>query len=133
MIRQAIAGSNKNHITYKINTGTFLRYRMFYLKSGIHFKKIEVLVFIHHKLQSPGTVISYFPASLYSHLQHPFSRLFLHKRRRRLFYYLLISSLDGAFTFIQMNYIPIFITQYLHFDMMGIFDILLYINRIVPK
>ena len=106
---------------------------MLYLQTSIHLKKIEVLVFIHHKLQCPGTVITYFLTGFHSYLQHLLSRLLFHKRRRTFFYHLLVTTLNGTFTFIQMNDISILISHDLNFDMMRILNIFFNINRIIAK
>ena len=80
LIRQRIARSHRDHVTHQIDTGTFLRHRMLYLQTGIHFKEIEVLVFIHHELQCAGTVITDPLASLYGYFQHLLTGFVFHKR-----------------------------------------------------
>ena len=132
-IRQRISGSNCYHIPNQVNSRTFLRHRMFYLQTGIHLEEVEVLVFIHHKLQCPGTVISYFLTGFHSNLQHFLSRLFFHKRRRTFLYHFLVTALNGTFTFVKMDHIAIFISHDLNFDMMGILDVFLNIYRIIAK
>ena len=132
-VRQTVAGSYQYHVAYQIDPGTLFRHRMFHLQAGIHFQKIKILVFIHHELQRSGTVIINPLTGLHCNLQHLGTCFGLHKRRRRFFNYFLIASLNGTFPFIKMNYISIFISQYLYFDVMGILDIFFNINSIVAK
>ena len=132
-VRQTIAGSYQYHVAYQIDPGTLFRHRMFHLQAGIHFQKIKILVFIHHELQRSGTVIINPLTGFHCNLQHLGTCFGIHKRRRRFFNYFLIASLNGTFPFIKMNYISIFISQYLHFNVMGILDIFFNINSIVAK
>ena len=133
LVGQRISGGNGYHITHQIDARTFFRHRMLYLQTGIHLKKVEILVFIHHKFQCPGTIITYFLTGFHRHFQHLLSRLFFHERRRAFFYHLLITALDGTLAFVQMNHIPIFISHNLHLDMVRILYVLFDIDGIIAK
>ena len=132
-VRQRISGGNSYHIAHQVNPRALFRHRMFHLQAGIHFQEVEVLVFVHHKLQRPGTIITDSLASFHRHFQHLLPSLFLHKRRRTFLYHLLVTTLDRTFTFVQMDYIPILISHYLHLDMVRILYVLFNINGIIAK
>ena len=106
---------------------------MFYLQTGIHLQKIEILILVHHKFQCSGTIITDSLTRLHSYLQHFLTGFFFHKRRRRFFNHFLVTPLNGTFAFAQMDHITVFISHNLHLNMVRILYIFLYINRIITE
>ena len=106
---------------------------MFHLQTRVHLEEIEVLIFVNHKFQSSGTVITDPLAGDNGCLGHLFAGLDRDERRRTFLDHLLITPLDGTLTIAQMDQIAVSVAQNLHFDMMRMFDIFLNVNGIITK
>ncbi len=130
---QLIAICNRNHITNQVNTSNHFCNWVFYLQSCIHFKEIEVLVFVNHIFKCSCTVIAYFFAGINTDFKH-----FLPCFRADIwwwcfFYYFLVSSLDRTFPVIEMDNITMFITNYLNFYMVWLLYIFFNIYITIAK
>ena len=106
---------------------------MLYLYSRIHFHKIEIHIFIYKKFQRSYTVISYSFSQFCCKFPHFFSCFSINSCRRSFFYEFLVSSLNRAVSFSQMNYISELISYNLYFHMSRLFNIFFYINIGIPE
>ena len=107
--------------------------RMFHLDSGIHFHEIIIAMFIDKEFNSARTDVVYGFGGSYCFFTHILTELRSNEHRRALFYYFLIAALNRTFAFAEVNYIAMFVAQYLELDMMRFFYEFLQIYRIVSE
>src|SRR5262245_7890738 len=104
---------------------------MFYLYTGVHFHKVEVAVLINQKLNGTYTFVTNGRSSLNSVISHAFTQFGRHKGRRRFFYQLLVTALNGAIPFAEVAYFSIAVAGHLYFNVAWFFHKLFHVNAVV--
>ena len=106
---------------------------MFDLKAGIHFQKVEFPRAVHDKFHRARTGIAHRLRQRAGLFTHRFAGRLVQKGRRGLFNHLLVSPLDRAFAFMQVNTIAMGVGQNLNFDMARLGDEFFDENPVIPK
>ena len=106
---------------------------MFYLDSGVHFHEIKLSGLIQKKFYGSCTFIACCLCCPYCCLTHFLSQIIRDCDTWRLFDHFLVTSLNRAVSFSQMNYISVFIRKNLHFNMSGILHKPFQIHGIIGK
>ena len=106
---------------------------MLYLDTGVHFHKIEIFVFIQQKLNGSCIFVIHGFGCLYCNFTHFFTKFRGNDLTRGLFHYLLMTALDGAVTFSQVNNMTKLVTHDLKFHMTWFFNIFFNIHGIIGK
>lgn len=88
----------------------FFCYSVFYLQSSIDLNEVVVPLLIKQKFHSSSILIANRLSKFDSILSDPFPDCCIKVRCWGYLYQLLMPPLDGAITFIQMNYIAILVT-----------------------
>ena len=99
---------------------------VFYLNSRVHLYEVMVSVFIHQEFHCSCASVVYSSGNLKRIAAYGLSLLVCEAEGRREFDNFLVSSLYGTVSLIQMNYIAVLVSQYLHLDVLRIFKILFY-------
>ena len=117
----------------EIHSSNQLCNRMFYLKSSIHLHEIKfICCCVKDEFYSTCVVISNSLCSHYGSLSNFISK-FLTNVRRCFFNNFLMSSLNRAISFIQMNIVSMLITKYLNFDMSWFLNVFFNKHMIITK
>ena len=116
-VAKGFTGGDRDHFFDKIKAGDHFGYRMFDLKAGIHFQKIEIAITINDKFDRTGTVIANRRGKPNRFGTHCLTGGIIQKRRWCFFDDFLVAALDRTFALIQMDAIAGFIGQNLNFDM----------------
>ena len=119
-----LATRNANLFLHDIDPRAHLSDRMFHLNAGVHLKEIEVQVLVDQKLHRTSIAIADGLAQTDSCVKHLLTFSLRQGWRWRLFDDLLVTALDRAFAFMQMNHITKMVGQHLHLDMTRILNIL---------
>ena len=90
---------------------------MLHLQAGVHFQKVKVFIFIDQKLDGTGTAIMTGFGGIHCGFTHTLAQLWINKGRGRLFYHFLVSALNRAIPFAQINRIAMLIGKHLNFNM----------------
>ncbi len=112
----------------QIYSRNHLRYRMLYLYTGVHFNKIIVSIAIHKKLHCARVYISHGLGYFHRVIIQFLPCLLRYCKGGRKFHYLLIPSLYGAVSLIQMHHISVFISKYLYLYVAGIGQVFFHEN-----
>ena len=96
---------------------------MFYLNTRVHFDEVMISFVVYQEFYCSGTSVVYCLGDLESVVADVLSLLFRQAESRSEFNHLLMSSLDGAVTFVQMHDIAVVVSQDLHFDVLRTFQI----------
>src|SRR3990172_11318138 len=131
--RQGLPFSDMNLFTDNVDPRDNLRNGMFNLKSRIHFEKMEILLLINEELHGPGIRVAGLFPQPHGCDAHCTSCSIIDDRRRRFLDNLLVSPLDGSIPLTHILHIPVMVGEYLNLNMMGIFDIFLYVDPLVGK
>ena len=106
---------------------------MFHLKTGVHFKEVEVLVAVHDEFDRTGRGIANGLRQGDGLLAHCFAGGFVKERRRGLLHDLLVAALDRTFAFAQIDTIAVGVAQHLNFDVARLGDEFLDKDTIIAK
>ena len=128
-----LAVGHFNLLFYEVHTDYFFGNRVLHLQAGIHFQEIIIAMFIDKEFNSARTDVVYGFGGSYCFFTHILTELRSNEHRRALFYYFLIAALNRTFAFAEVNYIAMFVAQYLELDMMRFFYEFLQIYRIVSE
>jgi hypothetical protein len=90
---------------------------MFHLKACIHLEEIVVSVFVNQKLYGSGSGVIAASRYVACAFAHGCAQLGSKYGRGSFFHYFLVSALNTAFTFEEVNNVAMVICQYLDFDM----------------
>jgi hypothetical protein len=121
-------GRDRNLKLYEIESGDLLRDRMFDLKAGVYFEKVEIEIHVYKKFN--GTRVGVAARACKSHrgIAHFFSQVGRHDRRRSFFDHFLMAALDGAFALTERDDTAVLVCKNLDFDMMRFLKIFLEIE-----
>jgi len=103
------------------------------LKSGVHFKEVEALVFINKELNSTSALVAASFCKVNCLFSHFVSSHLVHENGGGLLYYLLVSALYRALTFGHVNVVAMFVTENLKLDMFGFLNIFLNEDSTISK
>src|SRR3546814_6972474 len=109
-------------ICYQIKASDALGYWVLNLKTRIHFQEIEALVGPHDEFDCACAIIADSPGQRDSLLTHRLARFGINEGRRCFFNDLLMSTLDRAFAFTQINDVAMLLAQHLTFNLPRAFD-----------
>src|SRR5690606_10804487 len=102
-----------NLLFNQVEIDDLFRNRVFHLNTRVHFHKIEILVFIHQKLNGTCTLVIHSLRTFNRCFTHFLTQFWSHKWRRRLFNKLLMSTLNRAITLRQVTYSSVLVTHHL--------------------
>ena len=91
------------------------------------------MVFAHYKLDRTCALVIHSLGQRHRLLTHRLARCFTYKGRRRFFNHFLVSALNRAFTFVQIQNIAVAVADQLNFNMAGFFNKLLDEHPIIAK
>src|SRR3546814_2643367 len=109
---QRLTGCHPDHLFHQIKASDALGYWVLNLKTRIHFQEIEALVGPHDEFDCACAIIADSPGQLDSLLTHRLARFGINEGRRCFFNDLLMSTLDRAFAFTQINDVAMLIAQH---------------------
>jgi len=120
---ERLSGSDAELLFDQINPCNFLGHRVLNLNPGIHLDEVEVPVLIHEELDGSGIpVVACFGCGD-GRFSHFFPQLRGQEGRRCLFDHLLVTALNGAVAFPEVNYVSVLIRKDLEFDMARLFNV----------
>lgn len=96
--------------------------RVFYLDTGVNFDEIEVAVGRNQKFDRTGIDVMNIFHQLQGSIADLLTKLYRQGRSRSRFNDLLMTALDGAVTFKEVNDVAVFVAHDLDFDMLRIDD-----------
>ena len=99
----------ENLLFHQIHSHHFFGDGMLHLKTGVHFQKIKLMVFVNKELNRASTLISNSFGCGYGFGSHLVAKVEVEERRRAFFHNLLMSTLNRAFTVEEMNDIAEFV------------------------
>ena len=105
---------------------------MFHLKAGVHFNEIELAIFIK-ELDRAGIAIPHANHGIGNRGADPFAFFRRQGRRRSLFKHFLVTTLQGAIAFKQVNGVTMHVTNDLQFDVARFAKILFHVNGGIAK
>ena len=118
--------SDQDLALHDIDIGDLLRHRVLDLNTRIHFDEVKLIgIHIDEKLDGSSTRIIDRFTNLYGGIQNAIAQRPRQIWSRCEFDHFLMPTLYGAVTFKQMHEVAVFVTQQLHFDMLGTGDELL--------
>ena len=92
-----------------------------------------IVVFVHKEFNCAYADIADFFCN-FNRFFTQFAQDMLRQRKRgRIFYYFLIASLQRAVALVEMNYIAIFISQNLNFNVLRLYKELLHEDSVIAK
>ncbi len=101
---------------------------MFYLDTGIHLHKVEIAFGVEQELHCACTGITDRLGSLYRTFTKVLTLLGCQNRARGLLDQLLVTALNRAITFAEVNDITVIVTKNLDFYVPWVFTVFLDIN-----
>lgn len=107
--------------------------RVFYLDTGVNFDEIEVAVGRNQKFDRTGIDVMNIFHQLQGSIADLLTKLYRQGRSRSRFNDLLMTALDGAVTFKEVNDVAVFVAHDLDFDMLRIDDTFFEINFIAAE
>ncbi len=117
LIPEFVATRNENLRTNQIHTSDFLGHRVLDLDAWIDFDEIEFVGFgIEQELYRSGTVVVDFPRDGQGRFVKFRRNLFAKIGSRCNLDYLLVSALNRAIPFVQMDDVSMLITEDLNFE-----------------
>src|SRR5690554_6876907 len=97
---------------------------MFHLNASVHFEKIEcVLVLIDNELNGTGAAIIQYLGEFHRGVAYRLCQYLRDACGRRFLDQLLVASLKRALAIAKMHDISVAISNYLHFNVLGVGDI----------
>src|SRR6185437_10997243 len=118
---------------YKVQAGDKLGHRMLYLQPRVHLQEIEILLLIYEELDGAGVVVSGRASEGDRRFAHRLTHGWVDNRRWRLLDHLLMTALDRAFALAEIDHIPLFIPEYLNFDVPRVDDQLLDVHVAIAE
>ena len=106
---------------------------MLHLDTGIHLDEIMSSVLVHEKLHRTGTAVIHMFCQLDRIFTDRLSLFLADRLCRRKFHHLLMTSLNGTVSFVQMYDIAVFIPENLNFDVLRLLKIFFNENRRIIK
>ena len=106
---------------------------MFDLQPRVHLQKVKVPRTVNDELHGPGTGIPHRLGQSAGLFAHRRPRRRIQKRAGRFLDHLLISALDAAFAFMQVNTIAMAVGQNLNLDMPWLRDKLFNKHPVITK
>lgn len=128
-----VTSSNQDLLLNQVDTSDLLSNWMLYLKSSVHFKEIEILVLVHEELDGTCGCVTTGSSQLNCLFTHLVSSSLVHNWAWSFLNNLLVSSLDWAFSFWQVNIVIMLISQDLEFNVSRLFDVLLNEDSSITK
>ena len=121
---ESVTLCNKNLCLHDVDSRNHFRYGMFNLNARIHFDEIMLACrVVKQEFNRTCGAITYCLCDFNRVFTDCAALLIGQAERRRKFDNLLVSSLDGAVTFIKMNDIAFLVTQNLHFDVLWVLKV----------
>lgn len=111
----------------------FLCDRVFHLQSGIYFNEIVLSMFVQKELDGSCVFVTDMLCDVHRISRHRVSNLRRQIWGRSDLDDLLMPSLNGAVSFVQMNDVSIAISEDLHLDVTRSYDVLLEEQRSVAE
>ncbi|CAD5264747.1 conserved hypothetical protein [Bosea sp. EC-HK365B] len=103
------------------------------LQAGVHLEEVERLVLAGDELDRAGAVVVHGLGQRDRLLAHLAAGGLIEQRRRRLLQHLLVTALDRAFAFAEINDVAVLVAQHLDLDMAGVDDELLDEDTVVAE
>ena len=118
---------------HQVKSAGQLSHRMFNLQPCVHFEEIEIRVLINQEFDRSGVAIG----GCFGYTDRDVAHLTAHCRandwRWRLLQHLLVTPLDGALAFSEINRVAMFVGQNLHFNMTRIDERLLDVDFAISE
>ena len=118
---------------HQVDSNHPFRDRVLDLESRIHFEKIEVFLLVQKKFEGPGAHVTHRSGSLDRDAPDTPPGPIVHSGRGRFFDDFLMTSLDRAFTVIEMNHPAVFVRQDLNLHVPRFLNVLFYIEPRVAE
>ena len=125
---------DENLGTDKVNSGDTFGYGVFNLNAGVHFDE-EPLLGIHvvEEFHGSGIVVSDIAGEASRRFAEFFTEVSFEIDGRSNFDDLLVSSLDGAITLMEVHDVTVSVAENLHLDVLGALDVALQEDGVVSE
>ena len=131
---QCVAFCDEDLALHDVHIGDHFGDGMFYLYTRVDFDEIEMLfILVYQEFYGAGIDVVHVLHQLHSGVADFFAELLRQGPSRSHFDDLLMTALDGAVTFEEVDHIAMFVAHDLHFDMLRVHDAFFYIHFIVAK
>ena len=116
--RKLFAVSDPQHPLDQVNTRDLFGDGVFHLQAGVHLHEEELIGFVSRddELDRAGTAVAHGTGRVAGRLADGRAGFFVQQRRRCFFDDLLVTALQRAFAFAQMNDVAVLISEDLHFN-----------------
>ena len=95
---------------------------MLHLQTGVHFEEVEGFVLTDHEFNRTGRLVLHGLGQSNGLLTHGFTGSRVDEGRWGFFDDLLVTALNRAITFVQVDHVAVGVTQHLDFDVARFFD-----------
>ena len=130
---QSIAFSHFNLCLDNVDTRNHFRNRVFYLYTRVNFDKVEFFIICHEELNRTRVDIIDILHQFQRRIANIPAQLRRQRERRRNFYNLLMTPLNGAVPFKEVNDIAVFVTHDLNFYVLRIDNTFFQVDFIVAE
>ena len=124
-VGQGAALGDEDLCPHQVHAGDHLGDRVLHLNPGVHLNEVVVAVPVHQELHRARVDIAHVAGHLHRVGVEPVPDLLGHAPGGGVLHHLLVPPLEGAVPLPQVHHVAVLVAQNLHFDVLGLHQILL--------